>query len=77
MRKDTRLSFRVRSELKKILEGIAAAEGRSVAQVCEAFLKIGAENYKKAGNALLQRALGKAHINERGSSSSRKSKVVQ
>jgi uncharacterized protein (DUF1778 family) len=31
MRKDTRLSFRVRSDLKKTLEEIAAAEGRSVA----------------------------------------------
>lgn len=57
MRKDTRLSFRIRSDTKKLLEEIAAAEGRSVAQVCEAFLKIGAENYKKEGNKLLQRSL--------------------
>ena len=57
MRKDTRLSFRVRSDLKRTLEAIAAAEGRSVAQVCEAFLKVGSENYKKEGNKILQRSL--------------------
>jgi hypothetical protein len=61
MAKDTRLSFRVRSDLKETLEGIAAAEGRSVAQVCEAFLKIGSENYKREGNKLLQRSLAKPH----------------
>jgi hypothetical protein len=60
MRKDTRLSFRVRSDLKKVLEEIAANEGRSVAQVCEAFLKIGSENYMKMGNKLLQQALTKS-----------------
>jgi hypothetical protein len=68
MRKDTRLSFRVRSELKKTLESIAASEGRSVAQVCEAFLKAGAEHYKKEGNTILQHALGKGHIKEPHSS---------
>ena len=55
--KDTRLSFRVSSNLKTLLEEIAANEGRSVAQVCEAFLKVGSENYKKEGNKLLQRSL--------------------
>ena len=57
MPKDARLSFRVRSDLKKLLEEIAAHEGRSVAQVCEAFLKIGSDSYKKHGNKLLQRFL--------------------
>ena len=57
MVKDTRLSFRVSSNLKTLLEEIAANEGRSVAQVCEAFLKVGSENYKKEGNKLLQRSL--------------------
>ena len=57
MRKDTRLSFRVRSDLKKTLEAIAADEGRSVAQICEAFLKAGSESYKKEGNKFLQRFL--------------------
>jgi hypothetical protein len=57
MAKDTRLTFRVQSALKKDLEGIAAREGRSVAQVCEAFLKAGSETYKKKGFGFLQRFL--------------------
>jgi hypothetical protein len=32
------LTFRVRSDLKKELETIAAREGQSVARICEAFL---------------------------------------
>jgi len=41
------------------LELIAAQEGRSVAQVCEAFLKAGAETYKKKGPRSLQRFLSR------------------
>jgi hypothetical protein len=37
------------------METIAASEGRSMAQICEAFLKAGSENYKKEGAKLLQR----------------------
>jgi hypothetical protein len=59
MKKDTRLSFRVRSDLKNSLEAIAAREGRSVAQVCEAFLKAGSETYKKRGPKYLQRFLSR------------------
>lgn len=57
MLKDTRLSFRVSSDLKELIEEIAANEGRSVAQICDAFLKTGLETYKKEGNKLLQRSL--------------------
>ena len=57
MKKDTQLTFRIRSELKKELETIAAREGRSVAQVCEAFLKAGSESYKKKGSGFVQRLL--------------------
>lgn len=57
MRKDTRLSFRVSSDLKKTLEGVAANEGRSVAQICDVFLRVGSEIYKKEGTRLLQRFL--------------------
>jgi hypothetical protein len=39
------------------MEAIAAKEGRSVAQVCEAFLKAGAEQYRKEGNKSLQKHL--------------------
>ena len=55
MRKDNRLSFRVSSELKKALEAVAATEGRSVAQICEVFLKVGSESYKKEGTKIIQR----------------------
>jgi hypothetical protein len=59
MRKDMRLSFRVRSDLKKTLETIAATEGRSVAQVCEAFLIAGADRYRKDGTTFLQLVLNR------------------
>ena len=57
MKKDSRLSFRVGSDLKKALEAIAATEGRSVAQICEVLLKAGSEVYKKEGTRLVQRFL--------------------
>ena len=57
MKKDTRFTLRIRSDLKKELETIAAREGRSVAQVCEAFLNAGSETYKKKGSGFLQRFL--------------------
>jgi hypothetical protein len=60
MKKDTQLTFRVRSDLKKELEAIAAREGRSVAQICEAFLKAGSESYKKKGSGFVQRFLADA-----------------
>jgi hypothetical protein len=57
MKKDAQLTFRIQTDLKRELEAIAAAEGRSVAQVCEAFLKASCGNYKKNGTALLKRFL--------------------
>jgi len=57
MRKDARLTFRVGSELKKTMEAIADQEGRSIAQICEAFLKAGSESYKKEGSKFLRRFL--------------------
>jgi hypothetical protein len=59
MRKDTRLTFRVHSSLKKDLEAIADREGRSVAQVCDAFLKASSEIYMKKGPKFLQRFLSR------------------
>jgi hypothetical protein len=59
MAKDTRLSVRVRSELKKAMEAIAAKESRSVAQICEAFLEAGSEGYRKEGSKYLQRFLSR------------------
>ena len=53
------------SALKKDLEAIAAREGRSVAQICDAFLKVGSEIYMKKGPKFFQRFLSlqkKEHI---------------
>lgn len=57
VKKDSQLAFRVTSELKEQIEAIAAKEGRSVAQVCEAFLKAGAEQYRREGSKTLQKHL--------------------
>jgi hypothetical protein len=57
MKKDTQFTFRMPTDLKKELEVIAAHEGRSVAQICEAFLRAGSESYKKDGAKILQRFL--------------------
>lgn len=46
--------------MKSQLDIIAAIEGRSVAQVCEAFLKAGSEAYKKKGSGFLQQFLSRA-----------------
>lgn len=59
MKKDTRLTFRVRSDVKRHLEAIAAQEGQSVARICEAFLLAGTDLYKKEGTKFLQRLLGR------------------
>ena len=55
--KDTRMNFRVRSDLKKRLESVAASEGRSVAQICEAFLQSGLVAYDKEGAKYISRFL--------------------
>jgi predicted transcriptional regulator len=59
MRKDTRLTFRVNSDLKKTLETIAAREGRSVSQVCELLLRKGVDAYKREGARYLQHLLSR------------------
>jgi hypothetical protein len=57
--KDTRLTFRVRSELKKEIEAVAAKESRSVAQICEAFLRAGLSAHKKEGTKYIHRFLSR------------------
>ena len=59
MKKDTQFTFRMPSNLKRYLEAIAASEGRSVAQICEAFLRAGAAMYKKKGPQYLHRFLSR------------------
>jgi len=49
MKKDSQFTFRIPLVLKEKLEEIAKSEGRSVAQVCQAFLRAGIEGYKKRG----------------------------
>ena len=57
--KDMRLTFRVHADLKKRLESVAASEGRSVAQICEAFLHAGLVKYEKEGPKYVQRFLAR------------------
>ena len=44
---------------KKRLESVAAAEGRSVAQICEAFLHAGLMKYEKEGTKYVQKFLAR------------------
>ena len=57
--KDTRLTFRAASDLKRKLESVAASEGRSVAQICEAFLRAGLARYHKEGTKYVRRFLSR------------------
>ena len=59
MRKDTALSFRVPGALKAELQTLAMKEGRSIAQVCEAFIIGGLETYKQEGSKYFQRFLSR------------------
>lgn len=59
MAKDERIGFRIPSDVKKVLLQIARKEGRSLAQVCELFLRGGIESYKKEGPKYLQRHLSR------------------
>jgi len=45
--------------LKAEVEALAMKEGRSIAQVCEAFIRAGLENYKKEGAKYFQRFLSR------------------
>jgi hypothetical protein len=57
MPKDTRLTFRVGSDLKNALESVSKKEGRSVAQICEAMLEEGLSVYPKEGSKYFQRII--------------------
>ena len=56
-KKDERIGFRIPAHVKRALIGIANKEGRSLAQVCELFLRAGIASYKKGGAKYLQRFL--------------------
>jgi hypothetical protein len=57
MKKEDRIGVRVSVELKKTLIFIAKSEDRSLAQVCEIFLRDGALSYKEDGPKFFQRLL--------------------
>ena len=59
MRKEDRIGFRVPAELKRALTQIARNEGRSLAQVCEIFLRGAASSYKEEGPKYLRRVLSR------------------
>jgi hypothetical protein len=54
MKKNAPLAFRVPDQLKKTLQEIADREARSISQICEILLTIGADAYKKEGSKFLQ-----------------------
>jgi len=59
MTKDTQFTLRIPTKLKTELQNIAAQEGRSMAQICEAFLRAGSESYNKEGSKFLRRFLSR------------------
>jgi hypothetical protein len=59
MRKDERVGFRIPADVKKILSQIAVREGRSLAQVCELFLRGGIATYRKEGSKYFHRLLSR------------------
>lgn len=58
--KEERIGFRVSGEVKAALLQIARKEGRSVAQVCELFLRGGIIEYEKDGSTYLHRLLARS-----------------
>jgi len=59
MKKEDRIGVRVSVELKKALVQIAKNEDRSLAQVCEIFLREGALSYRDDGAKFFQRVLAR------------------
>lgn len=55
--KDERIGFRVSAEIKAALLQIAKKEGRSLAQICELFLRGGINEYEKEGPSFVHRLL--------------------
>jgi hypothetical protein len=59
MTKEDRIGVRVPAELKRELIQIAKNEGRSLAQVCEIFLRGGVLSYKNDGPKYLNRLVSR------------------
>lgn len=65
MKKNAPLAFRIPDALKKNLEQIARQEARSVSQICEILLSIGADRYDKEGSRYLESYLRSEKESER------------
>jgi hypothetical protein len=59
MRKDAPVAFRIPTDLKRRLQKISKSEERSLSQVCEMLLRLGAESYEREGSKYLQRYLSR------------------
>ena len=57
MTKDAPLAFRISADLKRRLLKLAKQEARSLSQICEMLLRIGADEYDKDGHKYLQKVL--------------------
>jgi predicted DNA-binding protein len=66
MRKDAPLAFRIQSDLKKRLSKLAKQESRSLSQICEMLLKIGADEYEKEGHKYLQKFVISSRVGDQG-----------
>jgi len=59
MKKEDRIGIRVSVDLKKSLTQIAKIEDRSLAQICEIFLRDCALSYKEDGTKYFMRVLAR------------------
>jgi hypothetical protein len=59
MKKDDRIGLRVSIELKEALAQISKNEDRSLAQVCEIFLRSGVVSYEEDGSKFFQRLVAR------------------
>jgi hypothetical protein len=59
MTKNERIGVRLPAEMKRTLSQIARKEGRSLAQICEIFLRGGIASYRKEGPNYFQRFLSR------------------
>jgi len=62
--KDERIGFRVPREIKTALLQIARKEDRSLAQVCDIFLRAGLHAYQREGSKYIQRFLSHSKRNQ-------------
>jgi len=58
MTKDAPLAFRIPADLKRRLLKVAKQESRSLSQICEMLLKIGADEFEEKGHRYLEKYRG-------------------